>query len=104
MFFYRNDPNADGIGTPYFSAPECFHRGAHITSKADIWSAGAILYHMTYGQPPLEGSHYPPPGSLRTRSPDAENILHHCLQENPHKRGSHDWLAKHPYTTNPTVL
>src|SRR5271155_2441341 len=101
---YRYDPSTSGIGTPYYSAPECFHHNAHITSKADIWSAGAILYHMTYGQPPLQGSSHPPSDSVPTRSTNVDNILNHCLQENPRQRGSHHWLAKHPYTTNPTVL
>ena len=59
---------------------------------------------MTYGEPPLEDSSYPPPGSLRTRSPNVQDILHHCLQANPRHRGSHNWLAQHPYTTNSMAL
>jgi serine/threonine protein kinase len=101
---YRYDPNASGIGTPYFSAPECFRRNAHITSKADIWSAGAILYHMTYGEPPLQGSSRPPLDSYPTRSANVADIINRCLQEDPRQRGSHHWLAKHPYTINPMVL
>ncbi|CAF1598696.1 unnamed protein product, partial [Didymodactylos carnosus] len=36
------------MGTQYYSAPECLEI-YHITFKADIWSAGAILYFITYG-------------------------------------------------------
>lgn len=88
----------------YYSAPECFEMGAHVTSKADIWSAGAILYHMTYGVPPLQYSSNPPSGSNRTNSANVQDVLIHCLQEDPYQRGSHNWLASHPYTTNPSVL
>jgi serine/threonine protein kinase len=100
----RHDPNRATIGSPYYSAPECFQWGAHVTSKADIWSAGAILYHMTYGQPPLQNSAYPPTDSYPTHSNNVEDILHHCLQEHPHRRGSHHWLAHHPYTANPMAF
>jgi serine/threonine protein kinase len=102
--YKRHDPDAPAIGTPYFSAPECFHKGASISSKADIWSAGAILYFMTYGQPPLEESAHAPRGMSPTRSPNVDDVLRHCLQQSPHHRRSHSWLAQHPYTVNPSVL
>jgi serine/threonine protein kinase len=101
---FRQDPNAPGIGTPHYSAPECFHTDTHITSKADIWSAGAILYHMTYGEAPLQDSPQPPRFSPPTRSANVADILHHCLQHNIQQRGSHSWLANHPYTRDPTVF
>ncbi|CAF3537327.1 unnamed protein product [Rotaria sp. Silwood1] len=96
--------NAEPIGTRCYSAPECFSPGASISSKADIWSAGAILYTMTYGTPPCGDSPYPPYDSHRTRSSHVNDVLKHCLQPNPNRRGSHRWLAQHPYTTNPTAL
>ena len=101
---YRYDPNASPIGTPHYSAPECFDTNAHITSKADIWSAGAILYQMTYGSPPLEDSARPPRDSYRTQSVNVGEILNRCLQYNPHQRASHHWLAQHPYTKHPLAL
>jgi len=88
----------------FYSAPECFEMGAHITSKADIWSAGAILYHMAYGVPPFQNSPAPPSDLNRTSSPNVEDVLIHCLQPDPYQRGSHSWLARHPYTMNPSVL
>jgi serine/threonine protein kinase len=100
----RHDPNAPGIGTRCFSAPECLRTGAHITPKADIWSAGAILYNMTYGTPPVENSSFPPERVNRTGSANVAEVLDRCLQENVHHRASHKWLARHPYTTNPAVL
>lgn len=100
---YRFDPDAEPIGTPFYSAPECFQLGAPVTSKADIWSAGAILYHMTYGVEPRAGS-YPPPPLPPTRSANVNSILSHCLQVNPHQRASHRWLASHPYTSDPRAF
>ncbi|UJR07804.1 hypothetical protein I4U23_012088 [Adineta vaga] len=99
-----NDPNASPIGTPYFSAPECFETGAHITSKADIWSAGAILYNMSYGDAPRDESPRPPSGMRQTHSPHVSDVIHQCLQYETHKRATHAWLARHPFTSNPTAL
>jgi hypothetical protein len=58
---------------------------------------------MTYGTVPTQGS-YPPDGSPPTRSASVIDIIDNCLQENAHRRSSHKWLARHPYTTNPSVL
>ena len=100
----RHDPNAPSFGTPYFSAPECLRRGARVSSKADIWSAGAILYNMTYGGPPFEESSHPPHHSNPTRSANVADVLNHCLRVNVQQRGSHSWLARHPYTADPQAL
>lgn len=92
------------MGTPCFSAPECFVEGAVINSKADIWSAGAILYQMTYGVPPCEESVQPPEGRSPTRSRHVYDVMYNCLQHSLKDRGDHRWLAKHPFTTNPSAL
>jgi serine/threonine protein kinase len=92
------------MGTPYYSAPECLYPGPRVTSKADIWSAGAILYYMTYGKPPFQDSSLPPPHSYPTRSANVADILNHCLQQNVQQRGSHSWLARHPYTSDPRAF
>jgi serine/threonine protein kinase len=59
---------------------------------------------MTYGGPPFEDSSRPPPNLHSTRSHNVKDVLNHCLQYDPHQRGSHSWLAHHPYTSNPTAL
>ncbi|CAF0741263.1 unnamed protein product [Didymodactylos carnosus] len=96
---------AGGIGTPYFSAPEVMQEEygvyRHYSPKADIWSMGAILYYMTYGQPPRYHSGYasaPPPGMHTTRDNALQDLLHHTLHTSPHSRPNITWVAQHPYT------
>ncbi|UJR28741.1 hypothetical protein I4U23_009968 [Adineta vaga] len=68
-------------GTRPYSAPEseCFSGRIPITSKADNWSLGAILYFLTYGK------------DLYMK------IREHHMQ-NPHRRPDHRRLVQHPLT------
>lgn len=59
---------------------------------------------MTYGDAPLDDSPRPPGEQHITHSHHVADIINRCLQQDPQQRGSHSWLAKHPYTNNPTVL
>ncbi len=90
-------------GSPFYSAPECFEGVFRITSKADIWSLGAILYYLTYGFAPQFLSSQPPPGHRPTHSALVQDVLHHSLQVNPHRRASHQWFAQHPLTVGPSL-
>jgi calcium-dependent protein kinase len=47
-------------GTLLYMAPEVFTK--HITVKADIWSAGVILYNLVTGEFPFSSAWPPPPG------------------------------------------
>ncbi|CAF3519336.1 unnamed protein product [Adineta steineri] len=85
-------------GSHPYSAPECFHGRIPITSKADIWSVGAILYFMTYGKRPEYETPQPPVGVSPTRSSLVQDVLNRCLQRNPNRRPDHRWLVQHPLT------
>jgi serine/threonine protein kinase len=90
-------------GTEYYSAPECTKGGAPITTKADIWSAGAVLYSITYGKVPFNRSSEPPSDSSRTRSNLVHEVIDRCLQRDLHRRASHRWLAHHPFSSGPAI-
>ncbi|CAF0951808.1 unnamed protein product [Didymodactylos carnosus] len=92
-------------GTEGYTAPEVFFAppGTSLVTnfKADIWSAGAILYYMTYGLPPRSppaAPYAPPPGLTPTRDQGVIDILRHCLHRDSNMRPDPVWLRNHPYT------
>jgi serine/threonine protein kinase/Flp pilus assembly protein TadD len=89
------------LGTPYYMAPEQAAGGQTLTGAADIYSLGAILYHLLTGQPPFRGDNpmellrqaaerLPQrPRALHREIPrDLETICLKCLEKNPASRYS----------------
>lgn len=87
------------IGTPRYMAPEQFESARDVDARADLWSAGAMLYEALAGRAPyeaddpfaifraiLEGD--PPPlASLRPELPAAlSEIVHRALARDPSRR------------------
>src|SRR5205823_736717 len=66
------------LGTPYYMAPEQATDSRAVTGSADIYSLGAILYHMLTGRPPVAGQ-------------TPMEVLHHAATQKP----------KRPRLTNP---
>src|SRR5438105_2033511 len=88
------------LGTPGYIAPEQAEcPAANLTSAADIYSLGAILFHLLAGRPPFVGANVllvihqsaaTPAPRLRSLAPsldrDVETIVARCLERDPNAR------------------
>ena len=99
-------------GSPLYMAPEILTSGAY-TSKADLWSAGAIMMEMLTGQPPYPCRTFqeiivmqrqekhravPIPASLRAKvSPGCVDLLEALLEKTALKRISFSEFFAHPW-------
>lgn len=110
------------LGTPFYMAPEQA-AGAKLTSAADIYSLGAILFHLLTGRPPFHGDNAvevmrkaaeqppPMPRSIDPRIPrDLQTICLKCLEKDPSQRYASAssladdlgrYLASHVITARP---
>ena len=86
------------IGTPNYMAPEQ-HRGEKIDRRADLFSAGVILYQLLTGEKPFDGSSYAsilnkilhvdpiPPSNLNPIiTEEFDQIIKRCLAKLPDDR------------------
>ena len=112
------------FGTPGYIAPEQANGSAgKITPAADVYSLGAILFHLFTGRPPFLGEHAlaviqqgaeKPAPKLRSLAPaldrDLETICAKCLEREPtaRYRSAGDlaedlerWLAGHSIIARP---
>jgi serine/threonine-protein kinase len=87
------------LGTPYYMAPEQATDPRSVTAAADVYSIGAILYHLLAGRPPIWGetpmevlhrAAAEKPKSPRLTnsriSRDLETICLKCLEKEPGAR------------------
>jgi serine/threonine protein kinase len=85
----------------HYMAPEFLSNGAGIDGKADVYSLGALLYHLLGGRAPFEGdtaaalgdAHLlKTPRPIRRRNPEvsveSEELLHRLLSKSPALRPS----------------
>jgi len=89
----------DTLGTPAYMSPEQAAGGRGVTTASDVWSLGAMLYHLLCGRPPfaaatvteilvqLQLKEVASPRQLRPAiSADLDTICLKCLQKDPAQR------------------
>ncbi|MGX6607141.1 serine/threonine protein kinase [Micromonosporaceae bacterium Da 78-11] len=64
-------PNAV-VGTPHYMSPESFH-GSSVSTAADIYALGVLIYEMVCGRPPYDSDSIP-------------DLMRRHLQGNPERR------------------
>lgn len=83
------------MGTLSYLAPELL-KGAQPDARSDLWSLGVVLFEMTTGRLPFDGSGAPdlaaailrdaPPSLPRTVTPVLARVIERCLAKNPSDR------------------
>jgi len=69
-----------------YSAPELRTTDNQVDARADIYSAGIILYKLIVGS--LPGNPYTPPSAVRNTHLELDQIIHHAIQPDPAQRYS----------------
>jgi WD40 repeat protein/tRNA A-37 threonylcarbamoyl transferase component Bud32 len=111
------------IGTPAYMAPEQAAAQKSLTTAADVYSLGVILYELLAGRPPFQSENLldlllqvqrrepPPPRSVIGKvSRDLETMCLKCLEKEPGRRYQsaaqladdlENWLTGRPITARP---
>jgi WD40 repeat protein len=87
------------LGSPAYAAPEQARGDRTSGAPADVYSLGALLYHLLTGRPPFQGEHLAAvlqqvqqaePLAPRTLNPsvpaDLETVCLKCLEKDPERR------------------
>ena len=76
----------DGLGTPYYVAPESLRNAASADERADVYALGVLLYEMISGKVPLGA--YASLSRVAGLSKGWDTLIRRALQEDPDDRFS----------------
>ncbi|KAJ0246458.1 Protein kinase domain-containing protein [Hirschfeldia incana] len=101
-------------GSPLYMAPEII-RNQKYDAKADLWSAGAILFQLVTGKPPFDGTNHIqlfqnivrdtelkfPQGALNEIHPDCVDLCRSLLRRDPIERLTFREFFSHRFLQEP---
>ena len=96
-------------GTPAYIAPEILIGKGYEGFAADIWSAGVVLFAITYGTVPFKSSTMPDLHKLIMKgkytlkpsvSEELRDLIKHMLEINPKKRYTIPQILRHKWFLN----
>ena len=102
-----------GAGTYHYMAPECFEANPFVSSKTDVWAAGAVFYQLLFGKKPFGegvnphqlwrngGTHFATGHPDFPKEPKvsiaAKHLIQDCLNIDPKARPSVEQLLQNKY-------
>ena len=72
------------VGTMHYMAPEQIERPKVVDHRADLYSAGVVLYEMLTGELPL--GRFDPPSAKTTVGPALDEVVLRALEKDPGRR------------------
>ena len=80
----RQTVEGQWLGTPHYMAPEQLERSHTVDHRADIYSAGVLLYEMLTGELPL--GRFPPPSKIAKTVQQLDGVIFKALDKSPSRR------------------
>ena len=80
----RQTVEGQWLGTPQYMAPEQLERSHTVDHRADIYSAGVLLYEMLTGELPL--GRFPAPSRMAKIARGLDRVIFKALEKSPSRR------------------